>query len=219
MVVHEAGRAVGGKPDDRGDRQIDVAGEHHQHLRRPRRSSEARRPSPSAVRFAPPSMRGLIKVTGMTTAAMAADQADLALRERRGGAEEAGAGARRPAARLVATAVLDRGAPASASVAARMTLSCVASLRTKLGRDRAPRAGRRCDRTCRCSSGSSDEIRMIASPCAASSAIIAWTSALVWTSTPWVGSSRISSRGSAASHLASTTFCWLPPESVLTGWS
>ena len=29
----------------------------------------------------------------------------------------------------------------------------------------------------------------------------------------------ISSRGSVASHLASTTFCWLPPESVETAYS
>ena len=32
MIVHEARCAVGGKPDDRCDRQIDVAGQHHQHL-------------------------------------------------------------------------------------------------------------------------------------------------------------------------------------------
>ena len=32
MIVHEARCAVGGKPDDRCDGQIDVAGEHHQHL-------------------------------------------------------------------------------------------------------------------------------------------------------------------------------------------
>ena len=45
----------------------------------------------------------------------------------------------------------------------------------------------------------------------------ACTSALVCTSMPWVGSSRISTRGLVASHFDSTTFCWLPPESVLTG--
>ena len=33
------------------------------------------------------------------------------------------------------------------------------------------------------------------------------------TSTPRVGSSTMSRRGSGASHLASRTFCWLPPES------
>ena len=46
-----------------------------------------------------------------------------------------------------------------------------------------------------------------------------WTSALVPTSMPRVGSSTISSFGFVASHLASTTFCWLPPDSVPTGSS
>ena len=36
---------------------------------------------------------------------------------------------------------------------------------------------------------------------------------------PRVGSSMISTFGSVASHLPSTTFCWLPPESVPTGAS
>src|SRR5580698_6810842 len=38
-------------------------------------------------------------------------------------------------------------------------------------------------------------------------------SALAPTSTPWVGSSRSSTLGRWRSHLASTTFCWLPPDS------
>ena len=37
------------------------------------------------------------------------------------------------------------------------------------------------------------------------------------TSTPRVGSSSISSRGSVSSHFPSRTFCWFPPESVATG--
>src|SRR5882757_6566758 len=37
------------------------------------------------------------------------------------------------------------------------------------------------------------------------------------TSTPLVGSSSTSTSGSAASHLARQTFCWLPPDSVLVG--
>ena len=37
------------------------------------------------------------------------------------------------------------------------------------------------------------------------------------TSTPTVGESRTSTRGVVASHFASTTRCWLPPESVVTG--
>jgi ribonuclease Z len=51
------------------------------------------------------------------------------------------------------------------------------------------------------------EIRITASPCWASSLIMWWTSALAPTSMPRVGSSRISTLGSAASHFARTTFC------------
>ena len=43
------------------------------------------------------------------------------------------------------------------------------------------------------------------------------TSALVAMSMPRVGSSTISSAGWRPSHLASTTFCWLPPDSRDTG--
>ena len=62
-------------------------------------------------------------------------------------------------------------------------------------------------------------MRMIASPDAASSPMMRWTSTLAPMSMPRVGSSRIRTRGLVASHLASTTFCWLPPESAPTGWS
>ena len=60
-------------------------------------------------------------------------------------------------------------------------------------------------------SGSSEEIIRIARPWPASSESSRCTSALVPTSMPRVGSSMISSVGSVASHLAMTTFCWLPP--------
>ena len=63
-------------------------------------------------------------------------------------------------------------------------------------------------------SGSSLEIIRIAMPCPASSLSRRCTSALVPTSMPRVGSSTMSRLGSVASHLASTTFCWLPPLSV-----
>ena len=43
------------------------------------------------------------------------------------------------------------------------------------------------------------------------STISRWTSSLAPTSMPWVGSSRIRIRERAISHLARTTFCWLPP--------
>ena len=66
-------------------------------------------------------------------------------------------------------------------------------------------------------SGSSDEIITIASPPPASSLISRWISALAPTSTPCVGSSRISTAGDAASQRASATFCWLPPERFPAG--
>ena len=52
-----------------------------------------------------------------------------------------------------------------------------------------------------------------ARPWAASSAMNSCTAALEPMSMPLVGSSRMMTRGLVASHLAMTTFCWLPPES------
>ena len=46
-----------------------------------------------------------------------------------------------------------------------------------------------------------------------------WISAFAPTSMPRVGWSRISTRGAGISHLASSTFCWLPPDSVLVSCS
>ena len=66
-------------------------------------------------------------------------------------------------------------------------------------------------------SGSSLEIISTATPRPASSLSRRCTSAFVPTSMPRVGSSTISTCGSVASHLASTTFCWLPPERTSTG--
>ena len=65
-------------------------------------------------------------------------------------------------------------------------------------------------------SGSSDDTMTIAIPSAASDDISRCTSALVPTSMPRVGSSTISSFGAIDNHFASTTFCWLPPDSVPT---
>ena len=58
-----------------------------------------------------------------------------------------------------------------------------------------------------------------ARPWAASSAMNSCTAALEPMSMPLVGSSRMMTRGLVASHLAITTFCWLPPESWPTSWS
>ena len=55
-------------------------------------------------------------------------------------------------------------------------------------------------------------------PCDARFEMIWWIAALVPTSTPCVGSSRIRIFGSAASHLDSATFCWLPPDRLRTTW-
>ena len=68
-------------------------------------------------------------------------------------------------------------------------------------------------------SGRSLEMRMIPSPEAASSEMIRCTSTLAPMSMPRVGSSRMRTVGFDASHLASTTFCWLPPERAATIWS
>src|SRR6185437_6869074 len=66
-------------------------------------------------------------------------------------------------------------------------------------------------------SGSSEEIIKMATPSRARSVSRLCTSALVPTSMPRVGSSTISTVGFRPSHLASTTFCWLPPLSMATG--
>ena len=54
-------------------------------------------------------------------------------------------------------------------------------------------------------------------PASARRRIMSRISDLVPMSTPAVGSSMISTSGSVPSHLAMTTFCWLPPESSRTG--
>src|SRR5690606_8757789 len=58
-----------------------------------------------------------------------------------------------------------------------------------------------------------------ASPASASSRISSYSWARAPTSTPRVGSSSSSTLHSRSSHRASTTFCWLPPESVRTSRS
>ena len=70
------------------------------------------------------------------------------------------------------------------------------------------------------SSGSSEEMIRTALPDLASSRIsVDDLAPCVPMSMPAVGSSRISTSGSVASHLAITTFCALPPESERTGLS
>ena len=68
-------------------------------------------------------------------------------------------------------------------------------------------------------SGRSELISTTAAPRSASSASSRWISDFAPTSTPRVGSSSSSTAGSASSQRASTTFCWLPPESSAIGCS
>src|SRR5262249_53493093 len=67
-------------------------------------------------------------------------------------------------------------------------------------------------------SGSSEQISSTARPCWARRSIVPCTSALATTSMPRVGSSRISTLGATMSERPSTTFCWLPPDSMATSW-
>src|SRR5262249_34952556 len=117
--------------------------------------------------------------------------------------------------RLHRTDVCDHAASSSTPAAAWMTLSCVASARENSATSRPSRITRTRSLMPRIS-GSSDEMSRIVSPCVARCEIVRWTSALVPTSTPCVGSSRMRIRGSAASHLPRTTFCWFPPERLRT---
>src|SRR6266566_2068882 len=66
-------------------------------------------------------------------------------------------------------------------------------------------------------SAASMEAMSTAQPPRAASRIASMMSCLAPTSTAWVGSRSTSRSGWPASHLPSTTFCWLPPLSVPTG--
>ena len=67
------------------------------------------------------------------------------------------------------------------------------------------------------SSGRSSEMTSTPSPRPARSRMMPWISAFEPTSTPTVGPFSTSTRGPRASQRASTTRCWLPPESERTG--
>jgi hypothetical protein len=68
----------------------------------------------------------------------------------------------------------------------------------------------------RSSSGSSETISTPVPPAAAEATALS-SDSLDRTSTPAVGLTSTSARGSLASARASTTFCALPPDSALTG--
>ena len=67
------------------------------------------------------------------------------------------------------------------------------------------------------SSSMSVEQMSTGAPASAAERISACISALAPTSTPRVGSSSRITDGWASSHLANTTFCWLPPLSEPAG--
>ncbi len=71
----------------------------------------------------------------------------------------------------------------------------------------------------RSTSSSSAEMNTTDRPFSASSPTRFWISTFAPTSMPRVGSSRTSTRGESASRRASSTFCWLPPDSVPAGRS
>ena len=200
----------GGEADDRADRQVDVARDDHERLADGEDREDRRVEREVAQR------RGLDE-------ARLEDAGDRdQQRERDDDAELADAedALDEPAGALA----LERGRSAGASsrasaspapVASRMTLSSSAS-----ARDSSPVMRPSCMTSTRSAmpstSGSSLEIISTATPWPASSLISRCTSALVPTSMPRVGSSTISTFGPVASHLPSTTFCWLPPDSVPT---
>ena len=83
--------------------------------------------------------------------------------------------------------------------------------------DRCRRASPRSGRSCRGPRAAPTRSSGSPGPAPASSPISRWISAFAPTSTPCVGSSRISTAGSVASQRASATFCWLPPDRLPTG--
>ena len=160
------------------------------------------------LRLLAPRKRGLIAETTTKSATMRAGDDDLLAVGRDEPRERASAGrgrrrssnvmrppphgSRRPSRRRPT-----RAWPRSRSMLATSRPPCITSTRSLMPS----------------TSGSSLEIIRIAMPCCASRPISAWISDLAPTSMPRVGSSMIRMRGSVSSHLPSTTFCWLPPDS------
>src|SRR5688572_14697336 len=107
------------------------------------------------------------------------------------------------------------GGQHQASLAARSRFSLVASARVNSPRNR-PRRMTSTRSDMPRISGNSEEIRITPWPAQAYSLVTACTAALAPTSIPLVGSSRINTAGLRASHLASTTFCWFPPDRLCT---
>src|SRR3954470_18029267 len=208
MLGEQVAGQEGGEPDDRADRQVDVARDDHERLA-DREDREDRRVEREVAQ------RGGLQEARLEDAGEGDPQ-----RERDDDAELADAeDALDEAAGALALDGCGGGRQAAASstwpVASRITLSSSAS-----ARDSSPVRRPSCMTSTRSAmpstSGSSLEIIRTATPWPASSLIRRWTSDFVPTSMPRVGSSTMSTFGLVASHFPSTTFCWLPPDSVPT---
>src|SRR6476469_1251868 len=185
---------VGGQAHDRPDRQVDVAGDHEQRL--PDREQRDDRGVQEQVVDPLPGQEGRPRDRrGGHHRDERDDDAQLASGERR----LPGGGSGHAAPPVAAWRTFPSVASSLASSAVSRP-SCMTSTRSAIPS----------------TSDSSDEIISTAMPRAARSDSSACTSTFAPMSMPRVGSSTISTTGSVASHLPSTTFCWLPPDSVAT---
>ena len=196
--LHQLGRAIGGEADHRGDRQVDVAGDQHQHLCDGDDHAAGRRPCRAADQVGAAQHARVDDGDREDDGHHRRDQPELAPGGRRAQPAAAGRsvgaiGPRPPAA----------WPPPAIGAARRGRLSVAACRAPAPGspRSRASSAVTRPSRSTRMrshmpiSSGSSDEIRRIARPCAREIGDHRVDLGLGLTSMPWVGSSRISTRG------------------------
>src|SRR4051794_8524774 len=220
MVAQQRPGHEGAQREHRADREVDVARDEHERLTCREDGEDGRVEREVAQRVGVQEARLDDRGDG-DEQRQRADDAHLADAEDDvGQPARAGAGLRRdraPAGRRGRR--VDLGAHAAAAstrpVAARMMRSSSASARGISPVIR-PSCITRTRSAMPSTSGSSEEIIRTAIPWPARSLSSRWTSLLVPTSMPRVGSSTIRTLGSVDSHLASTTFCWLPPDSVPT---
>src|SRR6185295_16884230 len=210
---HDAGR-IGRDADDRAHREVDVA--RHDDERLPdREQADDRRPREDLLEARHLDEPRVLDRRDPDHEGQRDQDAELAeAQQRLGDAVGAGALDRRCAGLGGADAA---HAASAKPVAARMIEFSSASPRVNSPETR-PSKSTIVRSAMRSTSVSSEEIMSTATPSAARVESSRWTSALVPTSYPCVGSSTMSSAGLRASHLASTTFCWFPPESVETAF-
>src|SRR5262245_54970760 len=210
---HDAGR-VGGDADDRADGQVHVAGDDDQRLPDGEQADDrgAGEDLLEARDLDEPWVLDRRRPDHERERHQDAELAEA--QERLGDAVRAGALDRRGGCLCGADA---RHAASAKPVAARMIDCSSASPRANSPDTRPSKSTHVRSALCR-PPRSSQEITSTATPSAARVESSRCTSALVPTSMPRVGSSTIRSAGRRASHFASTTFCWLPPESVDTAF-